>query len=73
MSLMKTFRSRVSPCQSSKREWTTPKGEQKSAWVVDYTDTTDKRRLKTFQKKKEADTFAATASVQVRTWRIGRR
>lgn len=49
-----------------KREWTTPKGVEKSAWVVDYTDTTGKRRLKTFAKKKEADQFSATASVEVR-------
>lgn len=49
-----------------KREWTTPKGEQKTAWVVDYKDAAGKRHLKTFQKKKEADAFAATASVEVR-------
>jgi integrase len=49
-----------------KREWTTPKGVQKSAWVVDYIDAAGKRRLKTFAKKKEADAFAATASVEVR-------
>lgn len=49
-----------------KREWTTPKGEAKSAWVVDYFDTNGKRRLKTFRLKKEADQFAATASVEVR-------
>ncbi|MGO8154449.1 tyrosine-type recombinase/integrase [Rhizobium leguminosarum] len=49
-----------------KREWTTPKGIQKSAWVVDYTDAAGKRRLKTFTKKKEADSFAATATVEVR-------
>lgn len=49
-----------------KRIWTTPKGEQKSAWVVDYIDTKGVRRLKTFAKKKEADVFAATASVEVR-------
>lgn len=49
-----------------KREWTTPKGEAKAAWVVDYFDTTGKRRLKTFKLKKEADKFAATASVEVR-------
>lgn len=48
-----------------KRTWTT-KGEEKSAWVVDYADTAGKRRLKTFKKKKEADQFAATASVEVR-------
>lgn len=49
-----------------KREWATPKGEQKSAWVVDYTDTGGKRRLKSFRLKKEADQFAATAAVEVR-------
>ncbi|MDX0581963.1 tyrosine-type recombinase/integrase [Sinorhizobium medicae] len=49
-----------------KREWTTPKGEKKSAWVADYTDQQGKRHLKTFKLKKEADAFAATASVEVR-------
>jgi integrase len=49
-----------------KREWTTPKGVEKSAWVVDYFDTTGTRRLKTFRLKKEADQFAATAAVEVR-------
>jgi integrase len=49
-----------------KRTWTTPKGEEKSAWIVDYVDTTGKRRLKTFTKKKEADQFAATTTVEVR-------
>lgn len=50
-----------------KRTWTT-KGVEKSAWVVNYTDSAGKRRLKTFPvgKKKEADAFAATAHVQVR-------
>lgn len=49
-----------------KREWTNAKGEAKSAWVVDYLDTTGKRRLKTFKLKKAADQFAATATVEVR-------
>lgn len=49
-----------------KREWTTSKGEKKSAWVVDYFDTAGTRRLKSFARKKEADAFAATASVEVR-------
>lgn len=49
-----------------KREWTTDKGEAKSAWVVDYIDGTGTRRLKTFKLKKLADQFAATASVEVR-------
>lgn len=49
-----------------KREWTSPKGEKKSAWVVDYVDAQGKRRLKTFKLKKQADQFSATASVEVR-------
>lgn len=49
-----------------KRSWTTPKGEDKTAWVVDYMDGSGKRRLKTFSRKKEADAFSATASVEVR-------
>lgn len=49
-----------------KRQWTTAKGAEKTAWVVDYVDTKGVRRLKTFQLKKAADAFAATASVEVR-------
>ncbi len=49
-----------------KRTWTTPKGEAKTAWVVDYVDGTGKRRLKSFKLKKAADAFAATAHVEVR-------
>lgn len=49
-----------------KRTWTTSAGVEKEAWVVDYVDQHTKRRLKTFAKKKEADAFAATASVQIR-------
>jgi integrase len=49
-----------------KRTWKTAKGEEKSAWVVDYVDAKGIRRLKTFERKKEADAFAATAAVEVR-------
>jgi len=49
-----------------KRQWTTGKGEERTAWVVDYVDTKGTRRLKTFAKKKDADQFAATAKVEVR-------
>jgi integrase len=49
-----------------KRTWTTGKGEEKTAWVVDYVDVQGTRRLKTFAKKKDADQFAATAKVEVR-------
>ena len=49
-----------------KRKWTTGAGVEKEAWVVDYVDGKGKRRLKTFAKKKDADVFASTASVEVR-------
>lgn len=49
-----------------KRTWTNGKGEEKTAWVVDYVDTKGARRLKTFAKKKDADTFASTAAVEIR-------
>ena len=39
----------------SKREWVSPNGEKKVAWVLRYTDPAGKRRLKTFERKKEAD------------------
>lgn len=49
-----------------KRTWRTAKGEEKSAWIVDYSDASGTRRQKTFTKKKDADQFAATAKVEVR-------
>lgn len=48
-----------------KRTWSSSDGEQKSAWVVDYIDAGGKRRQKTFRLKKDADSFAATAHVDV--------
>src|SRR5690606_9541511 len=49
-----------------KRTWISTKGEEKASWVVDYTDAKGVRRLKTFKLKKDADQFAATATVEVR-------
>lgn len=49
-----------------KRNWTTSKGERKSAWIVDYVDAAGKRHQKAFDKKKEADAFQATVKVEVR-------
>lgn len=49
-----------------KRKWTTRAGEAKEAWVVDYVDQLGKRRLKTFERKKEADAFKDATGVQVR-------
>ncbi len=50
-----------------KRTWITSKGVEKEAWVVDYVDKSEggKRRLKSFDKKKDAVNFAATAHMEV--------
>jgi integrase len=48
-----------------KRTWTTSKGVQKQAWLVDYVDGQGKRRAKTFDRKKDADAFRATVRVEV--------
>ncbi|TJV34664.1 MAG: site-specific integrase, partial [Mesorhizobium sp.] len=49
-----------------KRKWTTAKGVQKEAWLVDYTDQHGKRHAKTFDKKKDADAYASATDVEVR-------
>ena len=48
-----------------KREWVSPKGERKAAWLVDYCDQSGKRHVKTFARKKEADAFSARSTVEV--------
>ena len=47
-----------------KRTWKNASGVEKTAWVVDYVDQGGKRRLKTFERKKDADDFSATAKVE---------
>lgn len=49
-----------------KRRWKPARGPEREAWVVDYTDTQAIRRLKTFDRKKDADDYALTTGVQVR-------
>jgi integrase len=51
-----------------KRTWKTADGVEKEAWIVDYVDKVEggKRRIKTFDKKKDATNFEATARVEVR-------
>lgn len=49
-----------------KREWVSPKGDQKSAWVVDYTDQHGKRHLKTFDRKKDAEAWRTDTAHEVR-------
>lgn len=47
-----------------KREWT-HNGAKREAWVCSYTDQEGKRRLKTFDKKKEADAFRQKAEAEI--------
>jgi integrase len=49
-----------------KRTWKTAKGEMKQAWIVDYADQAGKRRLKSFDRKKEADAFEVRAKTEIR-------
>jgi integrase len=52
-----------------KRKWTTRNGEVRECWVVNYTDQQGVRRLKTFDRKKDADIYHATVRVEVREGR----
>ncbi len=49
-----------------KRTWQTTKGEEKSAWIVDYADQNGVRRQKTFARKKDAAAWAVTAGHEVK-------
>lgn len=48
-----------------RRTWTTGKGEQREAWVVDYFDGNGKRRLKTFEKKRDAKAWESRTDVAI--------
>lgn len=49
-----------------KRTWKAADGVEKTAWIVDYVDQSGKRRQKTFERKKNADSFDTTARNEVR-------
>src|SRR6266567_2339608 len=49
-----------------KRTWTTSKGERKEAWICDYADQHGERQIRTFDRKKGADAWSATAKIEVR-------
>jgi integrase len=49
-----------------KRTWTTAKGETKTAFIVDYTDQDGDRHIKTFEKEREAEDYAATVRIAVK-------
>jgi integrase len=48
------------------RTWTTKQGETRSAWIADYRDQQGVRRLKTFERKKDADAWLDQAKMEVR-------
>jgi integrase len=48
-----------------KRAWTTPSGAAREAWVVDYTDGSGKRRLRTFATQGQAKAWLTTAAFEV--------
>jgi integrase len=48
-----------------KRQWTTPAGEIRERWQVDFVDQAGKRRHKQFERKKEADAYLTKARGQV--------
>ena len=50
-----------------KRTWGNRDGSQSEAWVVGYTDRGGVRRLKTFDRKRDAETFEVAAGVDVRS------
>src|SRR5262249_41069112 len=50
-----------------KRTWRNRDGSHGEAWVVAYTGQDRKRRIKSFDRKKDAEAFEATVSVDVRT------
>ena len=48
-----------------KRKWTTSDGDAREAWVFDYVDQAGKRRLKTFDRRRDAEQYAANTKVQL--------
>jgi integrase len=49
-----------------KRTWKNRDGSQGESWIVNYTDQGGTRRMKSFEKKRDADAFHATVNVDVR-------
>jgi integrase len=50
-----------------KRTWTNRDGSQSESWVVAYTDQAGRRRLKSFDKKREADSYQVGLSGELRS------
>jgi integrase len=49
-----------------RRSWTNRDGSQSDAWLVDYIDQRGRRHIKTFERRKDADAYHATVTVDVR-------
>lgn len=49
-----------------KRKWVTRKGEDRQAWIVDYTDQQGERHIETFDKQKDAAARHAEVKVDVK-------
>jgi integrase len=49
-----------------RRQWISPNGENKEAWIVDYRDQHGSRHIKTFARKRDADAHHAIVGVAVR-------
>ena len=49
-----------------RRQWVSPAGEPKEAWIVDYRDQHGDRHIKTFAKKRDADAHHAIVGAAVR-------
>jgi integrase len=49
-----------------KRTWRNRDGSQGETWIVNYTDQGSTRRLKSFERRRDADAFHATVNVDVR-------
>jgi len=50
-----------------KRVWTNGDGSQGEAWIAEYTDFDGKRRIRTFEKKRDADAFHASVAGELRS------
>jgi hypothetical protein len=50
-----------------KRTWRNADGSQGEAWVAAYTDHEGKRRIRSFEKKREADAFHASVGSELRS------
>jgi integrase len=50
-----------------KRSWRNADGSQGEAWIAAYTDHEGKRRIRSFEKKREAEAFHATVGTELRS------